>query len=281
MTVPFGAFELRCDLPGDLDVAALAPWLGRHVHDPDAVSEAVHVHVDHEGPALPGLTPKVRFRPTGPDRYVDESEVWDATLDGFDAAEAPVARVRVRPNVDRPALWGRVFRMITRVVASAAAVRHDALLVHGCALVDPETGGAALFLGASGHGKTTMRKRLADWTCLSDDTVLVSLDAVGGLWVRGTPLSGREHHPTLGRAVRLAHTLRLEPGAASLEVVALDRAAVFETLLARTFCFVEDGPLRARTLDLVERVSARLPLAALRQSLHHDVAARPWRGAAC
>jgi hypothetical protein len=61
--------------------------------------------------------------------------------------------------------------------ATTAALRRCGLFeLHGGGVVEPSTGGGALFIGPSGSGKSTITMQLAasGWQYLSDDTLLLS-----------------------------------------------------------------------------------------------------------
>lgn len=273
-----GPVALACELPPGAARRAVSGWLGSYAPPArEAVRLRVPVRVDHAGAEVAGRSARVVFRQpeTGADRYLDDSEAWAAELEGF-ASGAPRARFHVRPAVTGEHLWGNVTRMVLRAVAATAAVRAHALLLHGCALVDPASGGAVLFVGASGQGKTTMARRLPGWTCLADDTVVVDLQPGAPPRVAGSPFPGKEALPRRGEPHRLERILVLEPGAEELAVTPLTAAQSFEALIARTFWYVGDGPLVTLVLDEVQALADRVPVARLASGLGHDLAGRPW-----
>lgn len=163
-------------------------------------------------------------------------------------------------------------RHLLGTAAAVAAVQADALLVHGCAMVNPR-GEAFLFLGASGDGKTTMTRRLPGWTSLADDSVLLELsDHDEGVWVSGTPFAGSEGLPRWGERHRLARLVVLEPHASTLTLTPIDPTRCFTEVLQRVFCPLVDGPVPLQVVELAERLSQRVGGALLASNLEHDVA---------
>jgi hypothetical protein len=71
--------------------------------------------------------------------------------------------------------------------------RRNGLLVHACGIDDNGTG--YLFLGNSGHGKTTMAKLWYEQqtTVLNDDRIVVR-EREGKIWMYGTPWHGDFRH---------------------------------------------------------------------------------------
>jgi len=76
---------------------------------------------------------------------------------------------------DLPTLMDRLSPMITRLAVTSR--RDDLVMVHACAVGDPETGAAAVLFGPSGTGKTTLARALcADLAYLSDETAAIVED---------------------------------------------------------------------------------------------------------
>ncbi len=274
--VRVGPLALECEVPDGAAGRAIASWLAAHESgDAGPARRRVRVVLTRGAAEADGLAARCTFRrDPAADVYRDESEAWAACLEGFEEGAAPVAVARVRPRVEGERLWFNVARMWLRAVASVSVALDDVLLMHGCAMVDPASGEATLFVGASGDGKTTMAGRLPGWGRLSDDTVLV--DLAGRPAVYGTPFPGKEGLGTTGRGAPLARILVLEPHASELRVTPMSPAEAFEQIVARTFWYVPEGPLVARVLDVAQRLAERVPVSRLASNLDHDVAARPW-----
>ena len=215
------------------------------------------------------------MRPVASGGYVDCSQPWEVRVDGLDTP-TPTVSASMRPVVSGADLWFQGVRKLLRSVASMAVVEDDSVLVHGCAMAPPASegpsGGAFLFLGASGAGKTTMTRRLPGWTSLADDAVL--LRAVDGapVTVAGTPFPGKESLPRDGQAHPLAGIVVLVPHAARLQLEPVAADVAFQSLLERVFCLVEGGPLVAAVLDVAARAVAAVPAYRLHSGLEHDVA---------
>ena len=74
---------------------------------------------------------------------------------------------------DLPTLMDRLSPMITRIAVTTR--RADLVMVHACAVGDPETGRAAVLFGPSGIGKTTLARALCtELDYLSDETAAIS-----------------------------------------------------------------------------------------------------------
>jgi len=76
---------------------------------------------------------------------------------------------------DLPTVMDRLSPMITRIAVTRR--RKDLVMVHACAVGDPETGAAAVLFGPSGTGKTTLARTLCtDLAYLTDETAAITED---------------------------------------------------------------------------------------------------------
>jgi hypothetical protein len=117
--------------------------------------------------------------------------------------------------------------LITNYLATGLGVE-----VHGCGLVDAETGGH-LFLGHSGAGKSTttkLWKALRNPQILSDDRIILRLHD-GELWMYGTPWHGEAAFASAGKA-RISRIFVLEHGGQN-EITSLTRSRAVGELFAR------------------------------------------------
>lgn len=157
-----------------------------------------------------------------------------------------------------------------RAVSATTLPLGGCLMLHGAALVRPDTGRAAAFIGASDAGKSTMRERLGGWECLSDDAIVVAPDR-GGARVFGTPFPGAERHPRVVRSVPLDRVVILEPHARDLALESLDAARAFAAVLERIVWLVEGGPHLGHLMELADRLVHALVVQRLASNLEHDV----------
>lgn len=106
--------------------------------------------------------------------------------------------------------------------------------VHGCGLIDGETGGH-LLLGHSGAGKSTtayLWQSLRNPEILSDDRLILRIKS-GELWMYGTPWHGEGQFASPGKA-KLNRILILQHGERN-ELIEMSRSRAAAELFARCF----------------------------------------------
>jgi hypothetical protein len=148
--------------------------------------------------------------------------------------------------------------------------REGALEVHACAVA--VAGGALLFSGQSGAGKSTTarlwRRARPDSLVLSDDRVVLRLRR-GRPWAHGTPWHGEARFASpAARPLRAVFFLRHARRAALRRLPLVEAAA---RLLSRSFPPPWDGDALARALEAAHRVAAAVPC--------YDFGFRPDRSA--
>jgi len=186
-----------------------------------------------------------------------------------DQGEAITARFRIRTLIADAAVFTCLESLIPCLAAPALA-REWHLLVHGCLMVPPGGGGAILFTGPSGAGKTSMLSRLPGWTSLGDDTALV--DLTGPIpQVSGTLLAGKEEHPRVGTPHVLSAVVGLSPGAEALQLQTLTGAQAFSLWMERVFWYLPESPLVKTVTDLAAQLAESVPGYRLESSLSHDL----------
>jgi len=119
--------------------------------------------------------------------------------------------------------------MITNWLACGRGVE-----VHGCGLVDFETGGH-LFLGHSGSGKSTttlLWKSMRNVRILSDDRIILR-NSGNDIWMHGTPWHGEAGFAT-NQKKKISRIFILEHGGRS-EILPLDQSRAVGELFARCF----------------------------------------------
>jgi hypothetical protein len=130
--------------------------------------------------------------------------------------------------------------------------------VHGCGLIDLETGGH-LFLGHSGAGKSTtsrLWKSMRDAEILSDDRVILRLHE-GELWMYGTPWHGEEAFVSADRAP-VNKIFVLQHGQRNCFAKIPHVRAVAE-LFVRSFPPFHSSAGLANTVDFLDRALANTP----------------------
>jgi len=143
--------------------------------------------------------------------------------------------------------------LITNYLASGLGVE-----VHGCGLVDAETGGH-LLLGHSGAGKSTttlLWKSLRDPRILSDDRIILRLHH-GELWMYGTPWHGEAAFAMAGKA-RISRIFIIEHGGQN-EITPLTRSRAVGELFARSFPPFHSAEALERTVGFLGQVLDTVP----------------------
>lgn len=214
-------------------------------------------------PELPRLSPSADGA-----TLIDVSEGWSLTLSP--ALEGPHATAHLRRWREYPALWRLQLEGLVRVVAATLAPGAAGALIHGCAMVAPAGDRAALFIGASGDGKTTMTRRLPGWRPLADDTAWIGRDGSGWV-VAGTPFAGKERLPLSGDQIPLAGIFALAP-AEPLALTRLGAAPAFFALVSRALWFAPAWSGTQALWDLLAAVADAVPVWRLASGLEDDVA---------
>lgn len=203
------------------------------------------------------------------DALIDRSQGWNARLHLEDTrvrADFQLVDVAAFGEQWAPTLMALNVAAALRVSLGMAAPSARALLLHAAALSHP-THGAALFLGASGEGKTTMSRRLPGWRLHSDDAALVWQDASG--WsVAGTPLPGKEALPRSLAPAPLRALVALTPHAPALALTPLGHGDAGFQLMSRLLWF---GEPTAPLATLIAELTTSVPAYRLSSNLAHDV----------
>jgi hypothetical protein len=130
--------------------------------------------------------------------------------------------------------------------------------VHGCGVVDAETGGH-LFLGHSGVGKSTTARiweRFRAPEILSDDRIILRLHN-GELWMYGTPWHGEAAFASSGRAkLNRIHILRQ---GSENRLTALRQASAVGEIFARSFPPFHSAVGLERTIEFIRRALDVVP----------------------
>ena len=143
--------------------------------------------------------------------------------------------------------------MITNYLAAGIGVE-----VHGCGLVDPDTGGH-LFLGHSGAGKSTTARIWETFRApeiLSDDRIILRLQH-GELWMYGTPWHGEAAFASPGRAkLERIHILR---HGSENRFTLLPKARGVGEVFARSFPPFHNPAGMERTIEFIKRALDAAP----------------------
>ena len=130
--------------------------------------------------------------------------------------------------------------------------------VHGCGLIDAETGGH-LLLGHSGAGKSTtasLWQSLRNPEILSDDRLILRIEN-GELWMYGTPWHGEGQFASPNKA-RLNRIMILQHGARN-GLIVMSRAHAAAELFARSFPPFHSPEGLQNVMDFLDRVVNLVP----------------------
>ncbi len=143
--------------------------------------------------------------------------------------------------------------LITNYLATGLGVE-----VHGCGLVDSETGGH-LFLGHSGAGKSTttrLWKSLRNTQILSDDRIILRLHGAE-LWMYGTPWHGEAAFAMPG-SVPIRRIFIIEHGDQN-QITPVGRSQAVGELFARSFPPFHNASALERTVGFLGQVLETVP----------------------
>jgi hypothetical protein len=130
--------------------------------------------------------------------------------------------------------------------------------VHGCGLIDGETGGH-LFLGHSGAGKSTTTRlwqSLRNAEILSDDRIILRLHN-GELWMHGTPWHGEAALASPNKA-KLSRIFILQHGEENI-ISALTASHAVGELFARSFPPFHSPAGLERSIEFLHAVVKTVP----------------------
>jgi hypothetical protein len=143
--------------------------------------------------------------------------------------------------------------LVTNHLASGLGVE-----VHGCGLIDTESGGH-LFLGHSGAGKSTTTNLWKSWRnvqVLSDDRIILRMHR-GEVWMYGTPWHGEAAFASPARA-KLKRIFILQHGSKN-EIEAVSGAQLIGELFARCFPPFHSAAGIQNTVEFLQCVSQTVP----------------------
>jgi len=236
---------------------------------------------DHESPDIEVNVKWVESLQRWPgDAVFDSGSLWTLFRDGrelvFDFTspafgDCPYKRIRTNVDFHQAQLMLNYDAMASHRQVFPLEYPADELLitnhlswglgieVHGCGLVDTETGGH-LFLGHSGAGKSTstlLWKKLRDPEILSDDRLILRLRD-GELWMYGTPWHGEAAFASPGRG-KINKICILQHGKCN-RFTELPRARAVGELFARCFPPFHSAAGLANTIDFLDRVTNLVPV---------------------
>jgi hypothetical protein len=257
--------QLSGPSPGDVAFSAgLAPFRAA-----DANPE-IEVNVEWES----------RLRGERREKLFDSGAVWSLSREGghyvFDFCSPPISphpykRLWVNENFSRARMllseevldahrpvFSLEYPADELLITNHLAVHGLGVEVHGCGLVDAETGGH-LLLGHSGAGKSTTARlwqRRRHPEVLSDDRIILRFER-DGLWMHGTPWHGEGCFASPGKA-RVEQIFILQHGARNgFSELPPSRAA--GELFARSFPPFHSPMGLQATVEFLERIVGAVP----------------------
>jgi len=220
-----------------------------------------------------------RLQRTGGRKLFDSRSVWVLREedDGlvFDLStpvlgDRPYKRLSIDKGFSAAQLWlsreylskGQVYPLEypldELLVTNWLAARAKGVEVHGCGLVDRETGGH-LFLGHSGAGKSTtsrLWRSLRAARVLSDDRIILR-EQGSEIWMHGTPWHGEAGFAS-PETTKVQKIFVLEHGDRN-EILQLPQARAVAELFARCFPPFYDQGLLTFTLSFLHQITNRVP----------------------
>jgi hypothetical protein len=174
---------------------------------------------------------------------------------GFSMAEVILSRAALdRCGKVSPLEYPACELLITNYLATQGL----GVEVHGCGLIDAETGGH-VFLGHSGAGKSTttrLWKSVRAPEILSDDRIILRLHE-GELWMYGTPWHGEAAFAAAGKAkLNRIHILR---HGTENKFAALPQARAVGEVFARSFPPFYSPAGLERTVEFIKRALDAVP----------------------
>ncbi len=147
---------------------------------------------------------------------------------------------------------------LDEVLITHRLTREKAIELHGCGIV-PGTGGAYLFVGHSGAGKSTtalLWSSQPDVQILSDDRIILREHA-GRIFMHGTPWHGEAAYASPANAP-LSGIFVLEHGRGN-SITRFSRSQAVSELLARSFVPFHRHEYVDSALDVLQRVTDTIP----------------------
>jgi hypothetical protein len=134
--------------------------------------------------------------------------------------------------------------------------RSKGALLHACGIYDRRSG--YLFLGHSGHGKSTIAKIWFDnkSTVLNDDRIIIR-EKNGAVWIYGTPWHGEFKERSL-KGLPINKMFFLRHGEKN-SIIPIKGADAVSRLLTRSFPPLWDKKGMDYTLGLFDRIANKLP----------------------
>jgi hypothetical protein len=173
----------------------------------------------------------------------------------FTRAEISLSRVALADHDEVSALEYPVCELL---ITNYLAHHRLGVEVHGCGLIDDETGGH-LFLGHSGAGKSTTARlweTFREAEILSDDRIILRLHD-GELWMYGTPWHGEAAFAS-PRKARLSRIHILRHGTTN-KFAALPAAKAVSEIFARSFPPFHSPQALQHTIDFLKKTMYAVP----------------------
>ncbi len=222
----------------------------------DASGMQGDLHIEIRAPGTPIPNPPAGAQP-----------IHTPFFSGFWAPDTRTAAVTLTAMPEALCATTRQCHGVLRLILSTWIREQGGIVLHGAALL--HEGGAHVFLGASGAGKTTLAQRFPLSHRLGDDYVAILPAEMTGFDVHGTTLRGRERLPGTLQRQSLRSIALLEQAEHPAREILSPSDAV-GPLLRHAFAHHQSPLERSDHLTTALKLAREVPVSRLRMTKTSD-----------